>query len=183
MRRIFSSCFLFGLLMLGALLPRQVEAQQTGLQDRAYWSALLYKMASPVVMNMANGTLRSNMPVEKAPGYALKAEKVTYLEAVGRTMAGIAPWLALPDDNSPEGKQRRQLREALLRGISHGVNLLGVTSDSSFHPCGNRCSAQNWNRVPTITLRPGTWKPFTASKSVLVRLRPSRKPVICGVIG
>ena len=122
MRRIFSSCFLFALLMLGALLPRQVEAQQTGLQDRAYWSALLYKMASPVVMNMANGTLRSNMPVEKAPGYALKAEKVTYLEAVGRTMAGIAPWLALPDDNSQEGKQRRQLREALLRGISHGVN-------------------------------------------------------------
>lgn len=62
------------------------------------------------------------MPVEKAPGYGLNAQKVTYLEAVGRTMAGVAPWLALPDDDSNEGKQRKELREALLKGIANAVN-------------------------------------------------------------
>src|SRR5215471_1343724 len=62
------------------------------------------------------------MPLEKAPGYALKAEQVTYLEAVGRTMAGIAPWLALPDDDSPEGQQRKQLRTALLKGLHNAAD-------------------------------------------------------------
>lgn len=94
----------------------------TGEQDRAYWCELLYKIASPVILNLANGTLKKNMPVEKAPGYALKAEKVTYLEAVGRTMAGVAPWLALPDEESKEGHQRRELRTALLKGIANAVD-------------------------------------------------------------
>ena len=70
-----------------------------------------------MILNLAKGTLKKNMPVEKAPGYGLNAEKVTYLEAVGRTTAGIAPWLALPDDNTKEGKQRKELREALLKGL------------------------------------------------------------------
>jgi hypothetical protein len=62
------------------------------------------------------------MPLEKGPGYSLKVERVTYLEAVGRTMAGVAPWLALPDDETVEGKQRKQLRVALLKGISNAVD-------------------------------------------------------------
>jgi hypothetical protein len=90
--------------------------------ERAYWSDLLYKMASPVIFNLAASTLKQNMPLEKGPGYSLRAERVTYLEAVGRTMAGVAPWLALPDDETAEGKQRQQLRVALLKGISNAVD-------------------------------------------------------------
>ena len=51
----------------------------TTVDDRVYWSQLLYKIASPVVLNLAEGTLKKNMPLEKAPGYGLKAEQVTYL--------------------------------------------------------------------------------------------------------
>lgn len=94
----------------------------TGAQDREYRSNLLYKISAPVILNLAQGTLKKNMPVEKAPGYALTAEKVTYLEAVGRTMAGVAPWLALRDDNTREGAQRKELREALLKGIANAVD-------------------------------------------------------------
>ncbi|MBN9300033.1 MAG: DUF2264 domain-containing protein [Filimonas sp.] len=94
----------------------------TGAQDRQYWSDLLYKIAAPPILNLSQGTLKQNMPVEKGPGYGLKAEKVTYLEAVGRTMAGVAPWLALPDDNTKEGKQRKELRTALLKGIANAVD-------------------------------------------------------------
>ncbi|MCU7552836.1 DUF2264 domain-containing protein [Chitinophagaceae bacterium LB-8] len=100
----------------------QEKVVVTGAQDREYWSNLLYKIASPVILNLANGTLKKNMPVEKAPGYGLDDTKVTYLEAVGRTMAGIAPWLSLPDDGTKEGKMRKQLREALLKGITHAVD-------------------------------------------------------------
>ena len=123
-------------LVLAACLVQQTEAQKknskapttdkqvpaTGEQDRAFWSDMLYKMVSPVVFNLASGTLRQNMPLEKAPGYILNAGQVTYLEAVGRTMAGIAPWLALPDDESREGQQRKQLRNAMIKGISNAVN-------------------------------------------------------------
>jgi hypothetical protein len=121
--------------VLSISLAQQTVAQQskqkkqpvnkpvaTEQNDRAYWSDLLYKMASPVVFNLAAGTLKQNMPLEKGPGYSLKAERVTYLEAVGRTMAGVAPWLALPDDETAEGKQRKQLRVTLLKGISNAVD-------------------------------------------------------------
>lgn len=94
----------------------------SGIEDRAVWSDILYKIASPVVFNLAEGTLRQNMPVEKAPGYAIKAHEVTYLEAVGRTMSGIAPWLALPDDATPESELRKKLRLALLKGIKNAVD-------------------------------------------------------------
>jgi hypothetical protein len=68
----------------------------SGLQDRDYWINTLYKIVNPVVKNMAAGTLKKNLPLEKGPGYSLNVTKVTYMEAVGRTMVGIAPWLALP---------------------------------------------------------------------------------------
>lgn len=103
-------------------VKKETPLTTTGAQDRAYWSELLYKIASPVILNLANETLRKNMPVEKAPQYGGNAEKVTYLEAVGRTMAGIAPWLALPDDNTKESGLREKLRKALLKGIANAVN-------------------------------------------------------------
>lgn len=106
--------------------PKQPVVKETaavnGMQDRSYWSNTLYKIVSPVVFNLAEGTLKKNMPVEKGPGYGLMAEKVTYLEAVARTMAGIAPWLELPDDETAEGQQRKKLRLAMLKGITNAVN-------------------------------------------------------------
>jgi hypothetical protein len=94
----------------------------SGSQDREYWADLLYKITYPVVHNLAEGTLKKNMPLEVPEEYDMDASKVSYLEAVGRTMAGLAPWLALPDDDTKEGKQRKQLRTELLKGISNGFN-------------------------------------------------------------
>ena len=100
-------------LPLAAQSSRPIKTQpSTGAEDRLYWANLLYKIAQPVISNLAAGTLKKNMPLETAPGYYLKADKVTYMEAIGRTLAGIAPWLALPDDDTPEGKLRKQLRQA-----------------------------------------------------------------------
>ena len=93
-----------GMPALGAASTHKLEqAQWTGADDRAYWAQLLYKIARPVVENLAEGTLKARMPVEVAPNYTLKAEKVTHLEAIGRTVAGLAPWLELPDDATEEG--------------------------------------------------------------------------------
>jgi len=94
----------------------------TGAQDREYWVNTLYNIVNPVVKNMAAGTLKQNLPLEKGPGYSLNVTKVTYMEAVGRTMDGLAPWLALPEENNPEGQLRKQVLKDLLKGLPNTVN-------------------------------------------------------------
>lgn len=93
-----------------------------GQQDRDYWVNTLYAISYPVVANMAAGTLKKNMPLELAPGYYLNVRAVTYMEAVGRTIAGIAPWLALPDDDTREGRKRKSIRDLLVKGLAHSVD-------------------------------------------------------------
>lgn len=101
---------------------RNEPAVLTGAQERALWVKYLWKISYPVIHNLAEGTLRQNMPVELSPAYELDARNVTYLEAVGRTLAGVAPWLALPDDDTEEGKLRKQLREEVLKGLKNAVD-------------------------------------------------------------
>ncbi|MCY1507962.1 hypothetical protein D9M68_422560 [compost metagenome] len=111
------------LLFLSGFSPMFAQQKPVnGQTDRALWVKNLYKIAYPVVHNLANETLKKNMPLEKGPGYGLKVEKVTYLEALGRTMAGLAPWLALPDEETPEGRLRSSVRDQLLKGLANAVN-------------------------------------------------------------
>ncbi len=93
-----------------------------GQQDRAYWASLAYQMAAPVLENMANGTLQKNMTLELSPTWDNRDKRVAYMECFGRLMAGIAPWLTLPDDDTPEGKQRKQLREWALKAYANAVD-------------------------------------------------------------
>lgn len=89
--------------------------------DRDYWTSLAYNMAAPVLSNMAEGTLQKNMLVEVSPNWDGRDIKVTYMEAFGRLMAGIAPWLSLPDDDTPECTQRKQLRQWALASYRNAV--------------------------------------------------------------
>ncbi len=91
-------------------------------QDRAYWVDLLYKMAYPVLSNMSKGELQKNMLVELSPNWDGRDKKVTYMETFGRLMAGIAPWLSLPDDNTSEGEKRKELRDMALASYANAVN-------------------------------------------------------------
>lgn len=99
---------------------RLLEAPQQ--QDRAYWCSLLYQMAEPVLRNMAEGKLQATMQTEVSPTWDGRNAKVIYMEAFGRLMAGVAPWLSLPDDETEEGKQRQQLRTWALKSYAHAVD-------------------------------------------------------------
>ncbi len=90
--------------------------------DRAYWCQLAYRMAEPVLGNMAKGELQKNMQVEVSPTWDGRDKRVTYMECFGRLMAGIAPWLALPDDDTEEGAMRKQLREWALKAYANAVD-------------------------------------------------------------
>lgn len=99
---------------------RYLEAPKNN--DRAYWCNLAYRMAAPVLSNMAKGELKKNMLVEVSPIWDGRSKNVTYMEAFGRLMAGIAPWLTLPDDDTEEGKMRKQLREWALASYTQAVD-------------------------------------------------------------
>lgn len=96
--------------------------EKDSLPDRAYWADLAWKIAAPVLSNMAKGELQKNMLVEVSPTWDGRNRKVTFMETFGRLMAGIAPWLALPDDDTEEGAKRKQLREWALASYRNAVD-------------------------------------------------------------
>ena len=117
--RFFTMTVLLALVpFMGASAKKKVQQQS----DREYWCALAYKMAQPVLENMAKGELQKNMQTEFSPSFDNRNKKVLYMECFGRLMAGIAPWLTLPDDNTAEGKQRQQLRQWALASYKNAVD-------------------------------------------------------------
>jgi hypothetical protein len=88
--------------------------------DRAFWTDVLHRLAAPVLTNLAGGTLKTRMPVEQAPGADRRS--VTHLEALGRLIAGIAPWLELPADDTAEGRLRAEQADLARRAIARAVD-------------------------------------------------------------
>ena len=64
-------------------------------ETRKYWIKTLFKIVTPVLSNMAEGRLKATMPVE---GKSPDRPAVTHLEALGRTLTGLAPWLEIGND-------------------------------------------------------------------------------------
>ncbi len=90
--------------------------------DRAYMTALLTKIAAPVLGPMSQGRLHAAFTPELSPIWDGRNVKVAYLEAFGRLMSGLAPWLSLPDDVTPEGRQRAIFRDQALAAYAHSVD-------------------------------------------------------------
>lgn len=104
------------------LVKRLVEPRHAVSLSRKYWAQLAYRMAQPVLENMAKGELQKNMQTEFSPSFDNRDRRVVYMECFGRLMAGIAPWLALPDDGTDEGRMRSQLREWALQSYRNSVD-------------------------------------------------------------
>jgi len=90
------------------------QASSPAGSDHDAWIAVLRRVADPVLSNLANGTLKARMPVEEAAGANRRG--VTHLEAIGRLVAGIAPWLELGAD-STAAQYAELTRRAIARAI------------------------------------------------------------------
>lgn len=73
---------------------------------RKYWLDNMLKIVTPVLDALSRDCLRQEMPVECQPDVNDR-ENYTYLEAFGRILTGIAPWLA----GRPVSEQEDQLRQ------------------------------------------------------------------------
>jgi hypothetical protein len=78
----------------GGALARGLAAQTAAAResDREYWVRMLTKVANPVLTSLSQRRLKAEMPVEAAPGVTDR-RNYTYLEALGRLLSGMAPWL------------------------------------------------------------------------------------------
>ena len=120
--RIKTVVLLLFVFLIGSKTSYAKEKNET---DRTYWANLCYKISAPVLENMSKGELRKNMQLELSPIWDTwdgNIPEVAYMEAFGRLMAGIAPWLSLEPDNTKEGKMRAQLLEWALKSYKHAVD-------------------------------------------------------------
>lgn len=104
----------------GAVVSAAGQAAAPAADDRAVWVGLTQRLADPVLTNLASGTLKARMPVEQAAG--ANRANVTHLEAIGRLVAGIAPWLELGGDTTSEGHLRARFADLTRRAIDKAVD-------------------------------------------------------------
>ena len=103
----------------------RMEAQgKKSEDDRKVWLSYMDKIARPVLSNLAEDQLKGKMPValSKRVDNADNRSKVAYLEAFGRTLSGIAPWINLEGGSKEEVTLRNQYREWALRAIANATN-------------------------------------------------------------
>lgn len=115
MKRHFT---LICLLALAYTAPAQQTNDTSGETHRRIWIQTLTRIADPVLTNLAEATLKQNMPFESIGD----RKQFSYLEAVGRLIGGMAPWLELGADSSEEGKLRQKYLSLTLKGLKNAVD-------------------------------------------------------------
>jgi hypothetical protein len=108
----------YALLLAGGLLASLPTRAQPN-PDRADSVAVLTRIARPVLSALAEGRLKADLPQHP---WERDRAGYTGLEALGRTTAGIAPWLELGPDETPEGKLRGEFIELSVRAIASGTD-------------------------------------------------------------
>lgn len=111
---------IFTFLLLGL---KGYSQSSPGQEDRGYWVSVMSQIADPLLNNMSKGELRKNMPVETISGMPNPSNaRTTHLEALGRLLVGMAPWLELGPDNTPEGQLREKYICLMIESINHGFD-------------------------------------------------------------
>ena len=88
---------------------------------RNYWLRCMLKIAEPVLTNTAAGTLHKNMPLIGSDINTTK--KYAHLEALGRTILGISPWLESESHlTAKEEQQKEMYRDLARKSIANAVN-------------------------------------------------------------
>lgn len=85
---------------------------------REKWLNAMIKIADPVLTHLEEGTLRKTMPEIYHPDRA----EYMHLEALGRTLCGMSPWLEAEGMTGEEGKLQQTYRDKARKAIANAVN-------------------------------------------------------------
>ncbi len=176
-RDFFKSAAVLGALGATGLPLRaaenKIESAAAG-DDRRCWVATLEKITRPVLESLSRRELKKKMPVEEKPG--AKRAAFTHLEAVGRLLCGIAPWLACENISSDElalQKEFIKLTQTALDAATdpQSPDFLNF-SDGGQALVDSAFFAQGILRAPKVL-----WEPLEprVKNQVLAALKSSRK--------
>jgi len=110
------------LLIVSLLLPLWMHAQNpssNGALHRDYLVNAMVRIADPLLTALSKNELKKKMPVEAKTN---DRQNFTYLEAFGRLLAGMAPWLELGPDSTTEGKLRKKYLDLSITCIRNGTD-------------------------------------------------------------
>ena len=102
--------------------PPQVPPAPAALADRPYWVQTLKRISYPLLEALSQRQLKLKMPVEAPHGNAEDRRRFTHLEATGRLLAGIAPWLESGPDSGEEAGLRTQFSEWSRKAIESATD-------------------------------------------------------------
>ena len=117
-----------GILGVAPLLtsPLSVNSEPISLpatNTRKLWLSYLEKLAEPILTALAVHQLKEKMPVEvKEPSLVSDRAKYTHLEAFGRVLSGIAPWLQAEQSDAAEKQLQAKYFKLALKGIENATN-------------------------------------------------------------
>jgi hypothetical protein len=108
--------------MIGKAQAQAAKPESTK-SDRQKWLEILERVSQPVLEAISQQKLRATMPVECVKGQEEARAQSTHLEAVGRLLCGLAPWLeAEPGDDPAEEALRKRYREWARLAIQYGCD-------------------------------------------------------------
>ncbi len=112
------------ILLLSSIIGFSQSENADAAKERAYLIQSLTKMADPMFEALSKKALKIKMPVEKSPDMikARRNPSSTHLEAFGRLLGGMAPWLELGPDDTKEGKLRKKYIDLAVLCIKNGTD-------------------------------------------------------------
>ena len=164
--------FLHAVGALGALnmFPghRTATASTVSIEDlerREGWVKMLTKIADPLLSALADDQLKESMPVEaRTNNLTATRKKFTHLEGFGRLISGMAPWINLAEDSTPEGRLRSRHFDLVQKSLANAVNpdakdFMNFADgsqplvDASFLALGLLRGPRIWNQADEATKR------------------------------
>jgi hypothetical protein len=151
-------------------------ATTPGTADRAYLVEVMTRISAPVLDALSTGQLKAKFPIRD---WDRSRQDCTRTEAFARTLDGIAPWIELGPDATPEGALREKFGRMARRALINATTP-GSPDFMSFGPSktvGNQplveaaFLAQALLRAPKVI-----WDPLTAAQkaNVAAALKASR---------
>jgi hypothetical protein len=102
---------------------QSITEPRAGIEDRKLWLAIVERVSHPVLEAISRQQLRATMPIECVKSEEAARAQCTHLEAVGRLLCGLAPWLEGTPGNDPaEEALRTRFREWARLAIRYGCD-------------------------------------------------------------
>ncbi len=152
-----------------------ISASASGAEDRTYTISLLRRIVDPVLIPLSENRLKREFPCRE---WERQDENfsTTYLQAFGRSLSGMSPWLSLGFDSSEEGQLRRQYAAIARKALANAVD--SEATDYLFaDPTQERIVHAAYIAYPLLMASEQLWEPLSrrVKERVIAELKTHRE--------